>query len=221
MAKFFALALLGVSVATFGATEASAAERWTVLARRVGQSEEFRARAIRELKNRKNLSQELRRGLKTSDRPLALEVISALEVKSLVPDMIALVPSDRDGFLILGLNAMMTEKNQKQILATYSKQLTPQTFGAVSAGALVAILEPYGRLGIKLPPDSADLLEKHKSPEVRGSLLYYVRVMALRHRNFDHVGVVDRMARATEYQLRYQAESIRRELQTSRTMVSR
>ena len=229
IAARFIRILIGTFVASAvfvgGATEASAGpraqERWTVLARRVGQSEDFRASAIRELRSRKNLSNELRKGLRSADRPLALEVISALNVKSLVPDMISLVPSDDEGFLILGLNSMMDASNRESILATYRLQLQPETLSRVSPGALVAILEPFGRLGIRLPRGSASSLEKHKTPEVRGALLYYARLMALRHQNFEYADVVERMTRATEYQLRLQAQSIERELDASRTLVRR
>lgn len=201
-------------------TSISKNSSWKVLARKVGQSEDFRAGAIRELRRMGSLSKDLREGLRGNDRPLALEVISALEIKSLIPDMIDLVPTDSNGFLILGLNSMVTEKNQKLILDTYLNQLSSKNIGTNSNGALMAMLEPMGRMGIKIPNSAVQNLKSNESPEVRSSLLYYVRMMVLRHRNFEHVEIVNEMTKASEYQIRLQAESISSEI-ASRKLVGR
>ena len=193
---------------------------WKVLARKVGQSEDYRAGAIRELRRMGSLSKDLREGLRNSDRPLALEVISALEIKSLIPDMLELVPTDSNGFLTLGLNSMMTEKNQKQIIDTYLNLLDSKNIGTVSNGSLMAMLEPMGRLGVRLPKTTIQQLKANESPEIRSSLLYYVRMMVLRHRVRDNVDVVSELAKASEYQVRLQAESVLGEI-TARKLVTR
>lgn len=187
-------------------------ESWQSLARKVGQSEDFRASAIRDLKRLPHLSGDLRQALRTSDRPLALEVISALEIRSLIPDMIALVPQDPDGFMVLGVNALMTSQTRDSILNLYLDNLQPKTLNAVSTGAIIAMLEPLGRLGVELSGATFTAISRHRSPDVRGSLLYYVRMMALRHDNLIYADYANDLTSAAEYQLRLQAISTSAEI---------
>jgi hypothetical protein len=206
------LIALSFGVALSISQPASAADRWTVLARKVGQSEEQRASAIRELKRMPNLSASLRKALYTSERPLALEVISALELRGMMPELIELVPTDRDGFVTLALNSMMTDKNQSFILDTYIDLLDPKYQSSLSASAIMAMLEPLGRVGIKLSRPTLTALKKNPSPEIRGSLLYYIRIMALRNRVFENLDLVTEMTKAEEFQLRLQAISVSAEI---------
>lgn len=189
-------------------------ENWTVLAKQVGQSEDAKviAEAVRKLKKKPSLSHDLRVALRTKDRPLALEVISALKISGLIPDLIKLAPSDPDGFLVIALNSMVTNQNQNLILGTYLDTLSPRHVKAVSSGATVAMLEALGRIGERIPSSTASNLVQAKSPEVRGAILYYARMMALRHRNTDYTDVVDASLQAREYQLRLQAVSIASEI---------
>src|SRR5688500_14939679 len=79
----------------------AATPTWAEAARKAGQSEtaQVRSEALAELRKEKNLDQKLIAALDTSDRYLALEAISALQMKKLVPELLDKVEKDKDGFL--------------------------------------------------------------------------------------------------------------------------
>lgn len=187
-------------------------EKWTELAKKVGTSEDVRGSAIQDLKAIKGLKERLKKAIYTADRPLALDVISALDMKELIPDLLLHVPADPDGFLTVAVNAMMTDKNQTEILNSYQEILEPGNIKRVSSGAIVAMLEPLGRLAIRLPKPMLQGLKEHESPEVRASLLYYLRIMALRNQVGDHLEIVNDLLKSNEFQLRLQAVSMTAEI---------
>ncbi len=189
-------------------------ESWTSLARKVGQSESDteRENAITALKKIQDLSQRLRVGLTTDDRPLALETISALNLRGLIPELLLKVPTDHDGFLTLAVNSMMDASNQDRILKFYANQLKPEKLSDVSTPTIVAILEPLGRLGTPLPRKALTALASHRSPDVRSAAIYYFRMMGLRNGVLENLDLLTRFTSASEYQLRLQAISVIAEL---------
>lgn len=194
-----------------------AAQKWTSLAREVGQSEEHRDRFIQTLRHLPHLSTDLRVALSSkTDRPLALEVIDALNLQNLLPDLVARVQQDNDGFTAVAVNGLMTEKSSRAILQKYASLLEPSKISHLSAPVIVALLEPLGRLNTKLPRATLLRLSKDASPDVRSALLYYLRVMALKNSSTTHLDLVTDMTRAPEVQLRLQAISVTAEIDTSR-----
>lgn len=191
---------------------AKPAVRWQTLARKVGQSEDFRAQAIREMKRIPHLQQQMYRALSTSDRPLALETIGALNLRSLLPDLLARAATDDDGFTVLAVNALMTDKNAGQILRLYSEALSPSRLDRLSVPVVVAMLEPMARMNVKLPRLTLLKLSGASSPDTRSALLYYLRIMALRNGVLENLDLVTEMTRASEVQLRLQAISISAEI---------
>ena len=204
--SFFVLCLIPITAHT------ATSPKWTDLARKVGTSEDVRAQAIKELRNMKGLKGRLQKAIYTADRPLALDVISALDLKDLIPELLLHVPADPDGFLTVAVNSMMTEKNQAEILASYSASLEPKNLPKVSPGAVVAMLEPLGRLAIKLPRATLLGLKDHASPEVRSSTLYYLRINSLRNHVNENLDLVTELLKAKEFQIRLQAVSVTAEL---------
>lgn len=194
------------------AAPSAAPAKWTDLARKVGSSEEGRDAALKELKAIPNLKAKLKKAIYTNERPLALDVISSLSLEELVPDLLLHVAADPDGFLTVAVNAMMHEKNQTLILKSYLESLEPRNLSRVSNGAVVAMLEPIGRMGVKLPRATLDGLKNHESPEVRGSTLYYLRIMSVRNRSFENLDIVTDLTKATEFQLRLQALAMTSEI---------
>lgn len=184
---------------------ASAAASWTDLARKVGESEENRASVIAQLRKIPSLKKKISKAIYTKDRPLALDVISALGMKDMIPDLLLHVPADPDGFLTIALNSMMDSKNQKSILESYKTNVSTK---GVSNAAIVAMLEPLGRLNVVLERSVLDALAESPSPEVRSSVLYYLRVMALRNHRFENLDLLAKLLKAPEFQLRLQAVSI-------------
>lgn len=212
-------AVMLVAAASFAKTRANSAATWTVLARRVGFSEEYREAAVRELRSMRGLDAQLSRALTTDDRPLALEVITDLNLRQFVPRMISLVPSDEDGFLTLAVNSMMTEANRPRVLSLYSDLLSD--WRAHSVGSIVAMLEPLGRLGKRLPRTTLVALKSHPSPDVRDATLYYLRMMSLRHGSTDNVDLVDALTHDSTVQVRDHARDVQAELRAITPVVSR
>jgi len=217
LARFLAVALIVVCCSGAGARSSKGARphftvkspSWQTLARKVGQSEEGREAAIQALRRLPTLSADLHRALTSSDRPLALEVIGALELRNFLPDLVDLIPADSDGFTALAVNGLMTDKTSPEILRTYSSLLTR----SLPAPVTVALLEPMARKKVSLPRSTLEKLANAQSPDVRSALLYYLRIMALRYSVSSDLDLVTDMIRAPEGQLRLQAISVSAELQ--------
>jgi hypothetical protein len=191
-------------VSVFAATPS-----WTELARKVGESEENRASIIAQLRKIPSLKSKLSKAIYSKDRPLALDVISALEMKELIPDLLLHVPADPDGFLTVAVNAMMDSKNQKTILDSYKENLNAK---GVSYAAIVAMLEPLGRMNIAISRDVLANLSASPSPEVRSSVIYYLRIMALRNKRFENLDLLAGFLKSPEFQLRLHAVSVAGEI---------
>lgn len=204
------------------APSAYSAQAWIARARKVGQSETAAARdsALASLRKQKNLAEKLTKALDTKDRPLALDAIGALPMKNLIPELQNRVPTDSDGFLILTLSSLLDNENKDSVLKTYTETLNGN-IESVSAGAIVAMLEPLGRLGEQLSKETLTKLEAHAYPEVRSSLLSYLRVLTLTHNKRDNDAMITKALAAPEFQLRLQAVSIIKEisLQAGRTPI--
>lgn len=158
---------------------ASAGLPWTSLARQVGQSEKGRPEAIRQLRAMKDLNSVLLEALDSSHRALALDVISALHLKDLIPELLDRIDGDSDGFLVLTLNSLLAPDNKNTICEAYSRKITDDDLTDYSPGAIVAMLEPLGRLGIALTKPTVAVLLEHPYPEVKGATISYMRAMLL------------------------------------------
>jgi hypothetical protein len=198
------------SVAAFAATsKATHVASWTDLAKKVGESEDNRASVIAQLRKIPGLKSKLKKAIYTKDRPLALDVISSLEMKDMIPDLLLHVPADPDGFLTVAINSMIDGKNQTSVLNSYQDALSSP---GVSNAAVVAMLEPLGRLGIELTREILNALRDSASPEVRSSLVYYVRVMTLRNQKTGNLDILASLLKAPEFQIRLQTVSVSAEI---------
>ncbi len=208
---FSFISLLAVS---FPAGAGVAAPAWSYWARKVGQSETEaeRSHALTRLRADKSLRSSLKAGLSSADRGLALDAIVALGMKEFVPDLLSRVETDEDGFLTLNLNALIDGKNKNLVVTTYMSLLEAPRARAISAAAIVAMLEPLGRLGAVLPKATIEALFAHSYPEVRSGVLYYARLLSLRHANRDYHPILVKGLSSGEFQLRLQAVSILAEL---------
>jgi hypothetical protein len=213
VSRHLILLCLGVAIPfSSGAATAPSLITWQSLARKVGQSEENRLQSIVAIRKIPHLQLQLYRALSTSDRPLALEVIGALNMRALLPDLLTRMTSDADGFTVLAVTSLMTDKNSKQILHLYSEALAPSRIDRLPAPVAVAMLEPFARMNVKLPRTTLLKLSASSSPDIRASLLSYLRVMALRNGVLENLDLVTEMTLASEVQIRLQAISISAEL---------
>jgi hypothetical protein len=188
------------------------ADTWLHWARSVGQAESDRAVAIKHLRLEKNLQEKLLAALETKDRSLALDVMSALELKKMIPELLTRVETDKDGFLTLTINSLLDSGNQTSILASYQTRLRAESFEKNTAAVIVAMLEPIGRLGVVLPPESMELIFSHAYPEVRAAGLYYLREMAMTHHQRINESMLKGLLKAKEFQVRLQTVAVLTEL---------
>ena len=80
----------------------------------------------------------------------------------------------------------------------------------------MAMLEPMGRLGVRLTPEQIDALKTHPSPEVRDAILYYARILTLRYRDANQRPLIEEFTHDKTQQVRDHALAIANELRTSR-----
>jgi hypothetical protein len=146
---------------------------WTEPARRlIGEPDAVRRTSIAELRRDKGLPEKLRKALGTKDHFLALDVISTLEMRNMVPTLLAFAERDRTGFSYHALNGLIETKDREQVAKLYVERLTkPKT----SLASKMAILDTLGRLGTDIPTDVLNRLLVEDSAEVRSAALYYVR----------------------------------------------
>lgn len=197
--------ILVVSLCFQSALASKSTLHWTAYARHVGQTEKSREAALQELRKIKNLDQALLKALRTSKKPLALDVISALRMMELVPKLLSRIQSDDDGFIVLTLNSLLTEENKSEVLEAYLKILKTSQKVSLSPATLVAMLEPMGRLGAELTFESVSNLMRHESYEVRSATLYYVREMTLMKGKMSYLSHIADAIGTSPYQIRMQA----------------
>lgn len=151
---------------------------WIDSARRLtGESERVRQSAIRSLRQTPNLEARIREALDSDARFLALDTIVALGLTSLVPDLIRVSERDPSGYSYHTLNALVKGAGQAELVALYLKRLENPGLSAV---AKVALLDSVARSSSRLPGRVSDRLLRDPSPEVRESMLGYLRNSVLR-----------------------------------------
>ena len=119
-------------------------EPWQEIARHVGPAEGDRQEHIDQLKKLENLDKVVIDAIGTKDQALALDTISALKLKHLVPELLESIDRDDTGFLILTISVFINKSNYAKIFQTYKNRLANST--QQSPANLVALLEPLGRL---------------------------------------------------------------------------
>jgi hypothetical protein len=201
--RLFALGVFLFSITAHSAPQPS----WPQLARQVGmgETEKTRLAAVRSLRAMKNLNTVLLEALETPNRSLALDVIAALDLNSLVPTLLERVSADEDGFLVLTLNSLLNNDNKANVLTAYADVIGNGRTRPASAAAIVGMLEPLGRLGIVLPKSTVSALLEHEFDEVRSATLLYVRVMTLTHGRYEYTQFGMKAFRSAPFQLRLQA----------------
>jgi hypothetical protein len=196
--SFFAL-LVGI-----GATPrfADAGASWSDYARRfTGENEQVRENAIKTLRADPDLSGELRKALGTSNHFLALDVISVLKLKAMMPDLLAFAEKDKTGYSYHVINSLIDPKDNDRIGQIYLDRLdSPKT----SPAAKMAMLDAAARMEITLGPDRTARLLKDDAPEVRSSVLSLFRTELLRRNYQRGLNVIETTIRDPAFQIRIQ-----------------
>lgn len=178
--------------------------KWTDLAHQIGQSEERKRNAVQKLKALPQLREVLIRALETNDRLLALEVISTLQLRDLVPKLLLKIKDDESGFLVLTINSLMDNRNKEKILNTYAKILGKENLSQLAPGNLVALLEPMGRLGRDLSQNQLSKLLDHSYPEVQTAALNYIRRKNKQENQTEPIALLPHYYPKSSYQVRLQ-----------------
>lgn len=200
------LRILILSIAVWLPVAPAQAEvHWTKLARQVGQNEKNHALVIRRLRETKNLEQTLLKALETPQRSLALDVISALRMETMIPELLDRVAADEDGFLVLTLNSLLSQETKSRILDSYVENLNPGRPQIYSAAAIVAMMEPLSRLGVPLSKEILNTLFAHEYPEVKSAALEHVRLQILRYGKKENSDLIMKALKMNPAQIRVQA----------------
>lgn len=181
-------------------------EDWVVLAKRLtNDSEQQQQAVIKELKQIKNLSTKLLPALDTADRHLALEVMVALQMTELVPMLLRKVKEDRQGFLTLAINALLTQAIVDPVSRVYARLLHPKNADELSPGTIMAILDTLGRFGVLLSKPTINYHLYAESVEVQMATVYYLRMLLRKPKGSLYLESIKRALKASSYQVRLQA----------------
>jgi hypothetical protein len=200
----FMTTILLLTPAASGAVKNDNAPPWTVLARHVGQNEKASAVAIAKLRKTKDIEKTLTSALGTKDRFLALDVIAALRLTDMIPRLVENIPEDDDGFTTLTVNALIDSKNKSLVLSTYERHIASGT-DALSPAAIVAMLEPLGRLNHPLPKAALKRLAAHEYPEVVSAALLYARTRSIGHQSKEPLEMLHQTLDSPSAQIRIQS----------------
>src|SRR4051812_48596585 len=117
------LVLLVVLALASSSSSIASAKDWSSHARRfTGESDEVRRQAIQELKKYPKLEDELKRALtsRSENRFLALDVISTLRMRKLLPALYQAAETDETGSCYNAINSLLeSEKDRKRARTVY------------------------------------------------------------------------------------------------------
>jgi len=176
-----------------------------------GESDGVRARAVADLRAVPNLNEVLRKEIFGPKRALALDVITALKLRSLLSDLLRLAPVDDTGATPLAIASLVDTHNRTQIVRIYRELFAcrgPCPFFPVYQ---IVALETLERLGEVLPLTDVKSLLRSRSYEVRIAALNYVRTF-LRKKYWVYLPLVKMALQSNPTQLRLQARYLLKEL---------
>lgn len=180
--------------------------------RLTGESDYVREQALNRLKKRPDLENILRQQLRGPKQPLALDVISALDMVELLPDLLQVAKKDENGFVYLAINNLMNSENKNKIVSIYEHHLFCPASCQASGPAQVVILDTLSRLGESFSPQQIESLLASPWPEVRFSALNYVRTALLKRNQGQYLHLVKQALHGQPLQLREQALYLASEL---------
>lgn len=193
---------LGLVSVGFISSGAFGAASWTDHALRfTGESDAVRVRSIDALKKNPDLLRELKRALGRRDHFLALDVISVLGLKSMVPDLLSFASKDRTGYSYHVISSLIEEKDYDRIGQIYLDRLDE---AKTSPAAKMAMLDAAARMEITLGPERTRRLLREESPEVRSSVLSLFRTEILRRNYQRGLDVIETTIADPAFQIRIQ-----------------
>ncbi len=155
---------------------------WTREALRLsGGSDQTRRQALGQLRQQPHLHELLLKELAGPQRGLALDVISALEMRSFLPTLLEKAQTDESGFIYLTINTLLTMQNRDEVVAIYRQRLFCPPACKTSPAAQVILLDALSFIHEKLPYNDLRLLLLSPGawPEVKAAVVAYVREQTL------------------------------------------
>jgi hypothetical protein len=192
----FLLALFGLSCG-----RAFAKPQWETLAARLSAESEQSTRAtVARLRAWSGLESTLREALATEKRFLAFDVITALHLENLRPDLERIGEREESGLAYSALNSLLNSGNRGQIVALYLRRVEA---AATPPAARMVLLDSLGRLGERIPPAVLARLLENGTPEEKSATLHFLR-SRLRAGDRSVLSLMPPLFRAKPYQLRVQ-----------------
>lgn len=183
---------------------AHAADDWRAYARRLsGEAKHVRVEMIEKLKAVPNLDGHLRSAFRGPDRFLAFDVLSALEKREFLDEILKLIPQDPSGFAVHAANSLSRSDDRMKLVDSYRALMEdPRS----TAPTRMALFDTLGRLGALLNEDICQAGLQHPSPEVRSAALHYLRHAILKLGRRDWVNRLEpALQKIQPWQLRAQA----------------
>ena len=155
-------------------TKPSPTDLWRKAARRLfGETTSVRSKNIEILKSVPDLKERLREALKSpADRGLALDVISALKIYALLPELFSEAKNDETGHSLLTINELTTTQNRQQVIEFYATRLQDPRTATV---AQIIALDTLGRSRHALPISFLKSWLAHGDPDQKSAGLTYLR----------------------------------------------
>jgi hypothetical protein len=209
MAWFRILLLVVISGATSPAR--GNGQGWDALALRLSaESSASYAKVVAELRRVPQLETKLRAALRGDQRYLAMDVISALQLTGLMPDLVAGAEKDETGFSLNAINSLLSPRNAQFVSDFYRRRVFVP---ALPPAARAVMLDTLGRLGTPLSvARTKAVVEEDPSPDAKSAALYYARLLILRRGREDYLPVLASGLRARPFQIRVQALFLASEL---------
>lgn len=194
---------LSLSFLALSWTNAARSEDWKTHARHLtGETE-------RKLRKDPELSTRLVKALDSEDRFLSLDVISALRMRVLLPELLRFSERDSTGYSYHSINTLLEPADYAEVLKLYEARLAS---GNTSMPSKLAILDSLTRLPSHLPETELKRLLREETPEIRSAALYYLRNRLLKNRRKDFLPLLKLALRDPTFQIRAQAEALAREI---------
>ncbi len=151
---------------------------WVAPARRLsGEAKNVRKEMVEKIRAVAGLEKSLLAELGGPHRFLAYDVMTALELRTLLPEILEHLETDDTGFAVHAANSLSRAEDRMVLIQKYRKALESEK---TAAPALMALLDTLGRLGALLTPDLCEKMLRHPSYEVREAALNYLRTAILR-----------------------------------------
>lgn len=186
-------------------TTSFAANDWKVSAIKLSGDPEVRAQGLKELKDIKNLSEQLRMSFK-KDPALVLQVIRDFKMHDFVPRLFEIITNaqatDLSSDVIETATYLSTEKHAKELTTLYSKKLETAKISDSATMALILGLDKYN-----YPIEESKLLGllEHPSYEVRVAAVEMASHLAKNKTSYEKV--FQRAINTSPYQVRMVAYS--------------